>query len=179
VRRVAIACILLFSLVACKGDAKHSSTATTFAPLPSTTVPFGSPTVSTPDNTEQDVVTRVQVGKHDEFTRVVFEFADLVPGFAVKAAQPPFVQDGSGATVNVTGAGHLAVRLVARAHDEDGKPSYAGGTRTSGVGEVTEVVRTGDFEGVVNFVIGTKRTPSFRVLTQANPPRLIIDIASA
>jgi hypothetical protein len=169
---------VLLSLVACGGSDDNSPDTTAAPSLPSTTAPFGSPTVSTPDKTQQGVVTRVAVGKHDDFTRVVFEFANLVPGFAVKPAQPPFVQDGSGATVKVAGGGHLAVRLIARAHDDDGKPSYSAGQRISGAGEVTEVVRTGDFEGVVNFVIGTQHTPSFRVLTLASPPRLVVDIAA-
>jgi hypothetical protein len=118
----------------------------------------------------------VRVGAHDGFVRVVFTFSNAVPGYSVKSANPPFVQDGSGAHVTVQGIAFLAVRLVARAHDDDGKstaPSSAGSA-----GSVQEVRRTGDFEGVVNYVIGLKQAGGFRTFTLAYPSRLVLDIAS-
>ena len=166
-KRVAVALFVL--LAACGSKSNNASTTTT-------TTPFRTTEVSTPENSPQALVTRVQVGAHDGFTRVVFEFGSAVPGYSVKVAQPPFVEDGSGATVVVPGVGHIAVRLIGVAHDAQGNTSYAAGITSAG--GVTQVVRTGDFEGVVGFIIGTKNAPSFRVLTLASPPRLVVDIAA-
>jgi hypothetical protein len=43
---------------------------------------------------------------------------------------------------------------------------------------VTEVVATGDFEGVLSWAIGLRKATVFRVSELTAPPRLVIDIAS-
>lgn len=174
--RKLVVVVALLGLVACGND-KTNDTAATATTAVSTR--FGTTDVSTPEATEQDVLTGVTVGRHDGFVRVVFRFANLVPGYSVKKAGPPFVQDGSGAEVQVSGNGHLELRLVARAHDDQGNPTVttkriAGPANTS----LTEVVSTGDFEGIVNYVIGTTEAKDFAVFTLASPPRLVIDVRS-
>lgn len=164
--------VALLGLGAC-GDESDAPSAPT-----KTTSAYSTTDVSTPENSEQGQLTNVTVGKHDGFTRVVFTFSNLVPGYAVKNAEPPFTQDGSGNVVKVEGVSHLSVRLTARAHD-DGKPTLST-KRIAGPsgGTVTEVVPLGDFEGVVNYVIGTSDTSGFRVLTLASPARVAVDIAA-
>jgi hypothetical protein len=177
VRRIALAGVLLLGLVGCGHD-KSGDNGT--AASTTTTAPFGTADVSMPTNTPQGILTRVQVGAHSGFTRVVFEFSNTVPGYSIKQAHPPFVQDGSGKTVGVTGDGHLVARLVARAHDDTGTSSVARVVTGPKNSAVTQVVMTGDFEGVVNFVIGTKsQPPSFRLAALASPPRLVIDVATS
>jgi hypothetical protein len=185
--------LALLGLVACSdddGDGDAPSTTTTIAtPAPTTTttsvggttttIAFGNTDVSTPADTEQGQLTNVTVGAHDGFVRVVFTFGNLVPGYSVKKAEPPFRDGGQGAVVEVDGEGHLAVRLTARAHDDEGKATVstkriAGPANTS----VEEVVQVDDFEGVVNYVIGMTAQKPFKVFTLKSPARLVIDIQS-
>jgi hypothetical protein len=177
--------VAVLGLVACSNDdGDEPTTTTSVASITTTTAPtpttaFPNTDVSTPADTEQGQLTNVTVGAHDGFVRVVFTFDNLVPGYAVKKAAPPFVQDASGKEVEVAGEGHLAVRLTARAHDDEGKATVstgriAGPKNTS----LTEVVFTGDFEGVVNYVIGTTQPTGFKVFTLTSPARLVIDIQS-
>lgn len=183
--------IALLGLVACSNDDDPPSTpttttttdgvgrTTTTTATPTSTSSFPTTDVSTPADTQQGQLTDVTAGAHAGFVRVVFTFGNLVPGHSVKKAEPPFTQDGSGQEVEVAGEGHLAVRLTARSHDDEGKSTVstariAGPKNTS----VTEIVPTGDFEGVVNYVIGTTGPKGFRVFTLKSPARLVVDIQS-
>jgi hypothetical protein len=44
---------------------------------------------------------------------------------------------------------------------------------------IQSVVETGDFEGVLNWVIGVRTRPAFKVTTLPNPTRVVVDVASA
>jgi hypothetical protein len=41
-----------------------------------------------------------------------------------------------------------------------------------------ELVQTGHFEAVSNWTAGVRGKPPFRVSTESNPARLVIDVAS-
>jgi hypothetical protein len=183
-KRVAIACVVLVSLVACRGEEESPTvssavtTTTTAAPLTG----FGTTRVATP-SPDDEFFTRVvalRLADHGQFVRVVFEFDEGVPPYVVEPASPPFVQDGSGDDVHVAGTSFLTIRLdQTAAHTEDGSPTL-GAARTAGPGggPVTELVRLGDFEGVVNFVLGMKTARPFRVTNLQSPPRLVVDVAA-
>jgi hypothetical protein len=186
VRRLAVAVLVLLGLVACSNDKNDSASATTTssAAVSTTTTapsPFGATPVSTPESTPQVILTKVDVARHDGFERVVFRFrdADDAIGFAVSIAKPPFTQDGSGKTMQVGGSGHIAVRIIGAAHDDNGNASYPDGERIKGSDAIAEVVRVGDFEGVVSFVIGTNGDRPFRAFTLKSPARLVVDVAGA
>ena len=167
-------------LVACTDSDKSETSPTTppSANSPTTTVPFGTTPISTPEASAQGQLIKVAVGDHDGFVRVVFTFSNAVPGYSVKSATPPFVQDGSGKTVTVPGNAFLAVRLIARAHDEDGKSTAPSAIAHSSNGALREVRLLGDFEGVVNYVVGLGNAGGFRTFTLAFPSRLVLDIAT-
>lgn len=61
----------------------------------------------------------------------------------------------------------------------EGELVYTGPRRIAGsdVGTsiVREVVRTGDFEAVLNWAVGLDARADFRVLTLEAPPRLVVD----
>ncbi len=117
----------------------------------------------------------VRTGDDGTFDRVVFQFTGTtLPGWSVRYAAPPFTQDGSGATVPVSGHAFLKVRL----QPADAHTAYTGGFRLPGNGtaNVTEVVGTGDFEGVVGWVIGLNDLRDFQVTELHSPERLVIDI---
>ncbi|QXC61573.1 hypothetical protein KSP35_01615 [Aquihabitans sp. G128] len=124
----------------------------------------------------------VRVGHHDGFDRVVFEFAgDVRPGYRVGWATGPTYADGSGEVVTVAGGATLEVVLqpASGVDMETGKPVYRGPDRVPAArsdGVLRELVRTGDFEAVLSWAVGTDRERPFRVHTLAGPPRVVVDV---
>jgi len=143
---------------------------------------FGVTDISTPPG-KKGLLKAVRAAHQDGFDRVVFEFEDNVPGYKVGYVERPVTEDGSGKTVEVQGDSVLGVRMEpASGADLSGaelRQTYKGPTRINpGAPVVIELVRTGDFEAVLNWVIGTKGKPGFRVNTLSNPPRLVVEIAA-
>ena len=128
------------------------------------------------------LLTAVRLGAHPGFDRVVFEFRAGLPGFAVGYVEPPILADGSGEPVTVRGPAFLQVRMEpASGFDLDaGVPVFTGPDRISGAGAGTttvgEVVRTGDFEAVLTWVVGLRSRAGFRVTTLPAPSRLVVDV---
>jgi hypothetical protein len=93
---------------------------------------------------------------------------------------PPIIADPSGLEVEIAGAAFLQVRMEpAAGHDPDtGEPTYTGELELKpGLEQLLEVERTGDFEGVLLWVLGLASKEDFRVDTLQDPPRLVIDVA--
>lgn len=128
------------------------------------------------------LLTAVRLGAHPGFDRVVFEFRAALPGFDVRYVDPPIVADGSGEPVPVEGSAFLQVRMEpASGFDLDaGVPVFTGpdriGGASAGTAAVREVVRTGDFEAVLTWVVGIGSRAGFRVTTLPAPSRLVIDV---
>jgi hypothetical protein len=121
------------------------------------------------------ILTDVRLGAHTGFERVVFEFRDHVPGYAVRYIERPVTEDGSGREVTVAGDSVLSVRLEsAAAHDDAGKTTF---NRSLGNpdGTVKQVSSTGDFEGVLNWVMGVRGRPKFKVF-ESEGTKLVIDV---
>lgn len=127
---------------------------------------------------------RVAVGRHEGYDRVVFQFRDDgVPGYRVEYVAPPFAEDGSGDPVSVDGNAFVVVRMEPASgfdlNTGEGELVYQGPRRiegsAAGMSVVKELVRTGDFEAVLSWVIGLDEKVDFRVTTAASPPRLIVD----
>ena len=58
--------------------------------------------------------------------------------------------------------------------------TYTGPSRVSpSTGTITELVRTGAFEGVLTWVIGVEAEAPFHVTTLQSPPRLVVDLTSS
>lgn len=188
-RALAVAAAAVLALASCGAGQDPSievpSTARPGITLPTTTAPplvGGSMTsVSTPAS-ERTLLSALRVAAQPDADRVVFEFDGVLPGYTVRYIEPPVTQDGSGQTVEVNGEAFLEVRMEsASAVDISGdqvKEVYTGPDRVSGdTTNVTEVVETGDFEGVLTWVIGVERKDDFRVSSQSEPNRLVIEIA--
>lgn len=155
---------------------------TTTSGVPTTAFEGGITQVSTPP-TETALLDQVTLGRHAGFDRVVFRFTNRVPGYRIGPIDPPITEDGSGAPVTVRGTAYLEVVMSASGFDTsapEGKQIYHGPKRVTGdASTVTEVVRTGDFEAVLSWVIGLSSMQPFRVTTVSNPPRLVIDIKAS
>ena len=154
-------------------------------------IPFGGATPAGPgtdpvtgSGTGFGLLTAVRLGAHPGFDRVVFEFRAALPGFDVRYVDPPILADGSGEPVPVDGSAFLQVRMEpASGFDmESGTPAYTGpdrlGGASAGTAAVREVVRTGDFEAVLTWVVGVGRRAGFRVSTLSAPSRLVIDVGT-
>lgn len=182
------------------GDVKAQGTTTTTAGGGSTTTTAGSGDSTTttggaaacPANTTKQsagpVSTRAQLtdvraAHQPGFDRIVFEFTGAAPGFDVEYVSKPVHEDGSGEEVPLRGQFALSVRMEnASGYDMNtGRATYNGPTRIrpSDTTVVEEVVQTGDFEGVLNWHIGTKSKAGFRVRQLANPPRLQVEVCAA
>jgi hypothetical protein len=122
------------------------------------------------------VLTAVEVGTSGCTDAVRFDFtsgASEAPGYRIEYQPGPFTQDGSGAPVPVAGGAFLVVRLEPATGFDfvNNKESYTGPDRVpvAGGAFATEVVRTGDFEGVVSWVIGLREQVPFTVEKRGAP----------
>ncbi|MGV9596581.1 AMIN-like domain-containing (lipo)protein [Streptosporangium sandarakinum] len=130
------------------------------------------------DLDESPIVTGARFAEHDGFDRVVIDVKGALPGYTVRWV-PKLVQEGSGDPIDATGGAYLEVRMrPAAAHGGSGKPTWMGGPIfQAGLGNVQNVVKTGDFEGVVGVGIVLDHRAGFRVTEQRKPNRLVIDVA--
>ena len=124
----------------------------------------------------------IEHASHDDFERIVFEFREAVPGVRVALAERPITEDGSGAEVAVEGDEVVLVRFEpASGFDLEASEKTYNGPSRIGVGRepVNELVRTGDFEAVLQWVVGVSRDARYRLTVLDGPPRAVIDIRSS
>ena len=201
------ASIALSALVACGSDADTGTAASTTTSVstqgessttaPSSTTssttgaPSGGLTGASEDpeagpstGTTVALLGNVRVARNDGFDRVVFEFTgDALPEWEVAYQDGPFTSDGEGAPVAVDGGAYLRVLMRgASGFDMDtGQQTYDGGDRidgtASGAEQVVEVVRLGDFEAQMEWIVGLDEKVPFKVTTLTGPTRLVVDVA--
>jgi hypothetical protein len=133
------------------------------------------------------LLTDVRVGTHGCYERVTFELkprsGDTAGPVGWKAAYEPgpITEDGSGRTVPVKGTAYLVVHMNAQGVDltrADAPATYTGpaSIEAAGATRIQQVRRTGDFEGVLTWVIGLDRRRPFHVSTQDSPARVVVDV---
>lgn len=189
-RRALIVVALTALLAACGADQEPAldfpspSTAPTTGPGGSTTTApppgFGTAAVSVPRG-GPGLLTAVRAAHQPGYDRVVFEFEDDVPGYSVRYVERPISEDGSGHPVEVSGDSVIEVLMKdASGADLSGaelRLTYTGPNRIDpGTPVVTELVRTGDYEATLTWVIGVRGRPGFNVSTVTNN-RLVIEVA--
>lgn len=133
---------------------------------------------------ETALLTDVRAARQEGYDRVVFEFANAVPGYEVGYVERPVIADGSGDEVAVEGGAVLRVRmepaLDADLTQESAPRTYTGPNRFSPETDaVVELVRTGGFEAVLAWAVGTDEERLFRVTTLLDPPRIVVDVYSS
>jgi hypothetical protein len=131
-------------------------------------------------NDRTALLTRVRVARHEGFDRVVFAFANALPGYDVRYVRRPIRQDGSGKVVKVAGSFVARVRMENALDADLSKSSapltYLGPMRFSpSTPEVAELARTGGFEGILTWVVGVRDRVDLRVTTLTAPPRVVVD----
>ncbi|WP_336084489.1 AMIN-like domain-containing (lipo)protein [Nocardia sp. SSK8] len=145
------------------------------------------PTDSTPKSGQASpgaalTVTDIRVAAEQGFDRVIYTLGGTgTPGWQV-AYTDSAVQDGSGRPVAVTGESILEVRILGSAYPFDSVvPPYAGPDPVTdpAAPAVTGVYKSLVYEGVTQSFIGldTGAVP-FAVTALADPPRVVVDIAT-
>lgn len=136
------------------------------------------PSVTIPSTTDRAQITDVRVGTHDGYDRVVFEFASGIPDAVIEGVLPPLYADPSGLEVDVAGTAFLKVTMHgASKMSPEGGVTYDGSTNFEpGFDRLAQLIEGGDFEAVSSWYLGLDGAGCFRVLTLADPSRLVIDI---
>jgi hypothetical protein len=164
-------------------DTATTTTTTTTASSPSAFEGTEGPTEvpSSDPSADRVLLDDVRVGREGDVERVVFEFrGDVAPGYEVRYIDRPVRESGSGDEIEVAGGGLLEIAFtpsstVAFTPDGSFEETYTGPDRLGGEGGVTEVVRTGDFEARLEWVIGLDRRVPYRVLVLPAPLRVVIE----
>jgi hypothetical protein len=130
------------------------------------------------DGIEPAIVTAVRYAARETYDRLVIDLKGDIPGYNVKWVDE-FVQDGSGKPIDVRGGAYLQLTLFpANAHDDNGRPTWEGGPiYPADLGNLTDVVRTGDFEGRVGIGLVLARQAAFQLREMVAPNRLVLDVA--
>jgi hypothetical protein len=96
-------------------------------------------------------------------------------------AETAKLEDASGNPVEIAGDAFLVVKMMpamtAKIEGDQVTKTYTGPNRLPGTDPITEVVKTGDFEGVVTWVIGLDRERPF--LATGSDGKLFVDIESS
>ncbi|MEX1254384.1 MAG: hypothetical protein WEE64_08580 [Dehalococcoidia bacterium] len=120
---------------------------------------------------------KVRTGEHEGYDRITFEFEGERPGYRVEYVQPPITEDPSDLPVEVAGVAFLRIRLEsASAHDEAGAQTVDVREIMAGLPSLLGAEQIGDFEGVVNWVLGLSEEVDFRVGVLDSPNRIYIDV---
>ncbi len=128
-------------------------------------------------------LTAVRTRTGEGTQRIVFEFdGDDVPGWQVGYEPLPALADPTGEPIDLAGAAMLVVRMTPASTVEltDGSftPTYDGPRRLGidGGSPGGELVLTGDFEGLMTWVVGLDARVPFAVDALFEPARLVIDL---
>lgn len=190
-KRIAALTVLAFALAGCGGKSSDEQAASTQPPSPPTATAttswclvYGtsmSPQKSS--STETLYLSHVALKSEDCISTVSFELEPKpqVLGYDVsyQPADTAKIEDGSGNPVEIAGNAFLVVKLTpamtAKIDGDQVTKTYTGPNRLPGTDPVTEVVKTGDFEGVVTWVIGLDRKLLFSAERRDDTLDVVID----
>ena len=127
--------------------------------------------------TATPVIREIRAASHVGFDRVVFEFDGPLPARRDVSFVPEIIADGSGLPVPIVGKALLSVSFSHATNHDDNGTVFTPERITMGLPNVIQVVRSGDFEGVLSFGIGLVKRQPFNVFTLLNPSRVVIDVA--
>jgi hypothetical protein len=140
---------------------------------------FATSTVSTPPQ-RRGLLKDVTATAAGDVDRVTFTFEGDLPGYRVGFVDRPIIQDGSGEEVTVDGESVLQVHFEPASGFDlagEGRQVYTGPTRLDlATRTVLDVVRTGDFEAVLEWVLGLDTKAPFRVRTESSPNRVVVEV---
>ncbi len=146
-------------------------------PVPIPTTPITSPVPSP----HAALLTNVQDQSDGCVDHVIFDFTGKstdVPGYTLSYGAAPFVGDASGTPIAVAGSAFVVVKVQpGYGFDfEAAKATYTG-PKSLPIGHtnhVKAIVETGDFEGVLTWVIGLDSKRPFSVQATGAPRRQVV-----
>ena len=109
--------------------------------------------------TTNGALVSVTYKKFTSYEIVTFKFKQTCAVPAVSVANPPFIEDPSGNTILVAGAQHREIKFSG-IEWMCTIPTIFQSSITS-TSKVRAIKKTGQFEGIVSYVIGLKSTASF------------------
>ena len=173
--------VLALALAGCGDDDQAASTKPSSPPSMETTadcmpIPGASMDAKKSpanDNAETMYLTNVTLSSTDCSDKVVFDFEEQAPGpgfdISYQPASTAKVEDGSGNAVEIDGDAFLVVRLTpamtAKIDGEQVTKTYTGPKRLPQDPDsaVRDVVKTGDFEAQVTWVLGLDEDRPFKI----------------
>ena len=175
--RLTALAVLAVALAGCGGKSSDEQAASTLPSSPPTATVttsscmiFGTSRSPQKSSSAETLYLRhIALRSEDCTSTVSFELEpkSQVLGYDVsyQPADTAKVEDGSGNPVEISGEAFLVVKLkpamTAKIDGDQVTKTYTGPNRLPGTDPVTEVVKTGDFEGVVTWVIGLDRELPF------------------
>lgn len=130
------------------------------------------------------VLEEVRIGEQEGYDRIVFEFAEPeegatgpLPSYRIEYVVPPIAGCASGIDTDIEGVGMLSIKMrTAQAHNDQGQSTIEEDEIAAGLTTIVEAEQTCDFEGLVEWGVGTTAVLGYRVLELDGPPRLVVDI---
>jgi hypothetical protein len=192
VTRLAAVVLVTLALAGCGGMSDEESASSTPATTEVTETTGGcqplagaglTPRMSPPaEKGEMMYLTDVSLDSGNCSAKVVFEFEAPGAGFEVsyQAEDVAKIEDASGNPIAVAGGAYLVVKLTpamtAKIDGDQVTKTYTGPRRLEVDDDpiVRDVVKTGDFEGVVTWVIGLDRKRRFT--TDTHESQLVVEI---
>ncbi len=130
-----------------------------------------------PPVTRPVILTKVESVSCGGYDRVIFEFDRAVPSYTAEYVDKPIRDCGAGNVIPVAGDAWLRVSFApAQAHTEAGQATVTQRNRMLNYANLRQLVSVCDFEGNVEWVLGTGRPSRFRATELNNPPRLVLDV---
>ena len=126
----------------------------------------------------QVTLTRVEFGAHpdDNYDRLFFTFSGGIPSATIQYSSQA-LSCGSGNPVPLQGTAILKARFASSvAHNDNGMVTVNTTQLAGSPDAILEAKQICDFEGVVEWALGTHRVAPFRVMALSNPSRLVIDV---
>jgi len=134
-------------------------------------MPIGAPSISN--------LVGIRAAHHPEATptydRVVFDFTGAVPLIQIQYVKQ-LLGDGAGLPVAITGRAILHLSCSpAQVHSDTGQATAPDCVKFN-LPVLKEVVRAGDFEGVMSYGLGLNKKAEIRVITLVDASRVVIDM---
>ena len=187
VNRIAVIAVLAFALAGCGSKSSDEQAASTGGCQPLSGVSTTPQKSSANDNRETTYLTGVSEDTEYNGCSAIVDFAFQPqaggPGYEVlyQPADAAKIEDGSGNPVEIAGDAFLVVRLMpamtAKIDGDQVTKTYTGPSRVKSdvPSFVQEIVKTGDFESTVTWVIGLDRERPFKAHAGTAGLGIVID----
>jgi hypothetical protein len=169
------------SVSAASGSASTTTIGLSTTSLPCQPLPIPTTPVTSPAAAGDVFLTNVQLIGDSCVDHVVFDFdgkGSTPPGYSITYGTPPFTADASGAPVPVAGNAFVVVKVhPGYGYDfASGKQTYTGPKRVpvNSSNHVRAIVETGDYEGVLTWVIGLDAKRPFSVQATGTPNHQLV-----